>query len=473
MHVYAARWILPVSAPPVADGAVAVDDAGRIAYVGPRAGAPRAGAPRAGASGAGPVEDLGDAILLPGLVDAHTHLELTTFRGLLEHADFFAWIRALTRARAEVLTTGDLHDAAHVGVCEGLGAGVTTYADTAASGAATLDALDALGARGIVYQEVFGPDPAQRAPALAGLQAQVADLRARAERAGAAGRVHVGVSPHAVYSVHEELLLDACAWAVGEGLRVAMHVSESAAEIAFLREGEGPFAGFLRGRGIAVQRRAHSPVHLLAELGVAAVARPLLIHGVQFDASDVALAAYYDCPVAHCPASNAKLGHGVAPLRALLDAGVRVGLGTDSVASNNRLDVLDEARTAALTQRAALRRADALTAAEALHLATLGGARALGLDHDIGSLAVGKQADLCAFALDPRDARATPAADPAATLVFALAGRPALLTVVAGRVVARHGQALGADPDAATRVRAAATRLAAWSAAPPPRTTPG
>jgi 5-methylthioadenosine/S-adenosylhomocysteine deaminase len=273
------------------------------------------------------------------------------------------------------------------------------------------------------------------------------------------------VSPHAVYSVHEDLLLDACAWAVGEGLPVAMHVSESPAEVAFLREGEGPFAEFLRGRGIAVQRRAHSPVHLLAELGVAAVARPLLIHGVQFDESDVALAAHYDCPVAHCPASNAKLGHGVAPLRALLDAGVRVALGTDSVASNNRLDVLDEARTAALAQRATLRRADALTAAEALHLATLGGARALDLGAEVGSLAVGKQADLAAFSL--AHARGTPAADPVAALVWALAGTPALLTVVAGRVVARGGRAVAEDAGAAARVRAASARLARWAAGQP------
>ncbi len=456
MRVYAARWLVPVSSPPVPGGAVAVDDGGRIAYAGPRAGAPAA-----------PVEELGDAVLLPGLVDAHTHLELTAFRGLLEHASFFAWIRALTRARAEVLSEGDLRDAAHVGVCEGLAAGVTTFADTTASGV-PLDALCALGARGVVYQEVFGPDPAHRAAALDGLQRNVAALRARAAAAGAAERVRVGVSPHAVYSVHEDLLLDACAWAVGERLPVAMHVSESPAEVDFLREARGPFADFLRGRGIEVVRRAHSPVHLLAELGVAAVARPLLIHGVQFDESDVALAAHYNCPVAHCPASNAKLGHGIAPVRALLDAGVRVGLGTDSVASNNRLDLLDEARTAALTQRAALRRADALTADEALHLATLGGARALDLDHEIGSLEVGKQADLCAFALDPHtDPRADPDADPVATLVFTLAGRPALLTVVAGREVARRGRPLAADEGAAARTRAAAARLRAWSAANP------
>jgi 5-methylthioadenosine/S-adenosylhomocysteine deaminase len=174
VRVYVARWLVPISAPPVGHGAVAVDDGGRIAYVGARAGAPP-----------GSVVDLGDAVLLPGLVDAHTHLELTAFRGLLEHADFFAWIRALTRARAEVLTGDDLRDAAHAGVCEGLAAGVTTYADTTASGA-PLDALCALGARGVVYQEVFGPDPAQRAGALAGLARAVGALRARAAAAGPA-----------------------------------------------------------------------------------------------------------------------------------------------------------------------------------------------------------------------------------------------------------------------------------------------
>ncbi|MDF1502805.1 amidohydrolase family protein [Roseisolibacter sp. H3M3-2] len=444
MRLIAARWVVPVSAPPIADGAVAVDGGGRIAWVGPRADAP-----------AGDVEELGDAILLPGLVNAHTHLELTTMRGLLEDADFFAWIRTLTRARAEVLTDDDLRDAARLGVLEGLAAGVTTYADTSASGA-PLDALLECGARGIVYQEVFGPDAAQRDDAMRGLRERVAALRARATPL-----VRVGVSPHAVYSVHEELLLDACAFALGAGLPVAMHVSESAAEIAFLREGTGPFADFLRGRGIAVGRRAHSPVHLLAELGIAATARPLLIHGVRFDDSDVQLAAHYDCPVAHCPASNAKLGHGVAPLRALLDAGVRVGLGTDSVASNNRLDLLDEARTAVLQQRGALARADALSAAEAVALATIGGARALGLDAEVGTLEVGKAADLAAWRLD--GPRGVGADDPAAALAFALAGRPAAHVEVAGRVLVRDGGP--PHPDAAAilaRGDAAARGVSDW-----------
>ena len=452
-RLFAARWVLPITAPPIADGAVLVDREGRIAWIGPRTEAPAAEA----------IETLGDVILLPGLVDAHTHLELTAMRGLLEQASFFDWIRTLTRARAEVLADDDLLDAARLGVCEGLAAGVTTFADTSASGAPVLQALVELGARGIVYQEVFGPAAEQREASLAGLQRAVTALRARATPL-----VAVGVSPHAVYSVHEELLVDACAWAAAHDLPVAMHVSESPAEIAFLRDGTGPFADFLRGRGIPVAPRAHSPLHLLAALGVPDVVRPLLIHATQFDASDVALAAHYGCPVAHCPASNAKLGHGVAPLRALLDAGVTVGLGTDGVASNNRLDLLDEARTAALVQRAVCGRADALSAHEALVLATLGGARALGLADRVGSLEVGKDADLCAFRLEPdADARAVHAGDPVSALVFALAGRPAALTVVQGRVRVREGAVVGQPVWLATRVAGVAERLRRWAAGQP------
>ena len=442
MRLLAARWLVPVTRAPVEDGAVAIDDDGRLAYVGPRADAPPCD----------DVEDLGDAVLLPGLVNAHTHLELTAMRGLLEHADFFAWIRTLTRARAEVLDDAALADASRLGVLEGLSAGVTTFADTSASGA-PLDALIECGARGIVYQEVFGPDAAQREASMDGLRARVAALRARAT-----ALVRVGVSPHAVYSVHEELLLDACAWALGEGLPIAMHVSESAAEIEFLREGHGPFADFLRGRGITVRRRAHSPVHLLAELGIAATARPLLIHGVRFDDSDVALAAHYDCPVAHCPASNAKLGHGVAPLRALLDAGVRVGLGTDSVGSNNRLDLLEEARVASLLQRAVHRSTTLLAPAELLRLCTLDGARALGLDDRIGTLEPGKDADLCAVSLAGVHAR--PVHDPVAALFHSARGSDVVFAAVRGRALLRDGSVPTIDGEAAgRRLEDAAARL--------------
>src|SRR5206468_5414677 len=141
--------------------------------------------------------------------------------------------------------------------------------------------------------------------------------------------------------------------------------------------------------GIAVAPRARSPIALLQTLGVLEV-DPLLIHCVRVDDADVRLIAEHRCGVAHCPASNARLAHGIAPLAELLDAGVDVGLGSDSVASNDRMDLLDEARLALLLATARAKRIDVLSAPRALELATLGAARALRMEREVGSLEVGK-----------------------------------------------------------------------------------
>jgi 5-methylthioadenosine/S-adenosylhomocysteine deaminase len=217
----------------------------------------------------------------------------------------------------------------------------------------------------------------------------------------------------------------------------------------------------LRRRGIPVSPRARSPIALLIRTGVLD-ARPLLILCVRVDAEDLRAIAGLRCAVAHCPASNAKLGHGVAPLLEMLAAGIDVGLGSDSVASNNHMDLLGEARLAALMQRARAGTHDGITAARALELATLGGARALGMSDAIGSLERGKQADLAAFSL--ADERGTPALDPVTALIFALPGRRARLTVVAGRELVRDGALVHADASLAARVQAACDALRDWRA---------
>ena len=248
-------------------------------------------------------------------------------------------------------------------------------------------------------------------------------------------------------------------YAADESLPVAIHLAESDAETALIRHGRGPFADALRLRGIPVAPRGASPVQLLASLGVLAV-RPLLIHCVTVDDADIREMAAHDCAVAHSPASNAKLGHGIAPLGKLLDAGIRVGLGSDSVASNNRMDLLDEARLAALLLRTVERRPDGLPAHQALELATRGGARALGLDADIGTLDVGKSADLCAFSLG--SARSAPAYRPEDSLIWALAGREAVLVTVAGRELVRNGCLVTPIPHAFEQVQSAGSALADW-----------
>jgi 5-methylthioadenosine/S-adenosylhomocysteine deaminase len=286
---------------------------------------------------------------------------------------------------------------------------------------------------------------------MAGLRAAVGHSRPRETPL-----VHVGVSPHAPYSVSDPLFSATARYARDESLPIAVHIAESQAEMDLVCNASGPFAEALRGRGISVERRADSPIELLERTDVLA-SRPLLIHCVRATEPDVGRVLRHDCAIAHCPASNAKLGHGIAPLSDWLTRGVRVGLGSDSVAANNRMDLLDEGRLAMLMQRSRLQSFDALPAREILELATLGGARALGLDSRIGSLAVGKDADFAAFALD--ELADVPMHAPEDALVFAAGGRRALLTVVRGRELVRAGRVLRDMRGDVVAVRGAAERM--------------
>jgi cytosine/adenosine deaminase-related metal-dependent hydrolase len=425
---------------------------GRITFVGPRTDAPR-----------GRDDDLGDALLMPGLVNVHTHLELTALRGFLEDLDFPHWIWRLNGVKRAVLDRDRMLDSARFGIVEGLRAGITTYADTCDSGVA-FDAMLEAGVRGIMYQEVFGPDPASCGQSLAELAAKVAALRPRQTPL-----VTVGVSPHAPYTVSDSLYAAVASYAREHGLPVAAHIAESEVERELVERGAGIFAEGLAGRGLPVAPRGRSSVALLQRTGVLDTGA-LLIHCVRLDAEDIATIAGTSCGVAHCPVSNAKLGHGTAPLLEMLDAGILVGLGSDSVASNNRMDLLAEARAATLGQRARVGRHDVLCARDALHLATLGGARAIGLDRAIGSLEPGKSADLAAF---PLHAAGMPVHDAEAAAVFALPGAVASLVTVAGRERVRDGRVVDADPGLPARMDDTARRMRAWAvtdaASRPPR----
>ena len=443
MTRYHANWVLPIASPPLRNGTV-VEDSGRIVYVGPRTHA---------LSGGDDVE-LGDVMLMPGLVNTHCHLELTAMRGFLDGLGFREWIVRLTTARRAVLTPDMLLDAARLGVDEGLHYGVTTFADTGDT-CAGFDAMLERGVRGIGYREVFGPDPAQCDDAVAALDAKVAEMLGRAT-----SLVGVGVSPHAPYTVSDALFRATAALARARQLPLAVHIAESACESQLVERGSGEFGEALRARGIGVSPRGRSPIALLESLGVLN-ARALLIHCIRVDADDIRAIARHHCAVAHCPASNAKLGHGIAPLSALLAAGIRVGIGSDSVASNDRMDLLDEARVATLFAAAREGRHDALAAAAALELATIGGARALGIDGETGTLEVGKAADMAAF---PIPAYRTPIHDPLATAVYSLAGLPANFVAVAGRVHVRNGQLVETDAELPRRVQASADLLQKWLA---------
>ena len=441
---YTAAWVLPVSTAPIASAAVLVEPSGRIAAVGPEARVPAPADARTIA--------LGDAVLLPGLVNVHAHPELSAFRGLLDDLPFERWIPTLNASkRGAAFSDEDWIDAARWCCVEALAAGITTMGATEASGAA-VEAFREAGMRGIVFREVFGPDPTVARAAVRELAEAAQRLRERET-----DLVRVGISPHAPYTVSDELYRLTAELALEQDYPVAVHAAEAEVEDRLVRDGAGHFAEGLRRRGVQTPPRARSTIALLERTGVLRT-RPLLIHCVRVDADDRALMAEHGATVAHCPVANAILGHGIAPVVELRAAGVAVGLGTDSVASNNRLDLLEEARAAQLFQRARLGTPSVLTNEEALRLVTIDGARALGLDARIGTLEPGKDADLCAVSLGAAHVR--PVHDPLAALFHAARATDVVLTVVRGRELYRNGQVLTLDTAALEpRLEAAAAAL--------------
>ncbi|HXY18901.1 MAG TPA: amidohydrolase family protein [Gemmatimonadales bacterium] len=434
-----ARWVLPVSGPPLADGAVLVGADGRIEAVGPDAAVPRP-------DGAQHVV-LGDAALLPGLVNAHSHLELTALRGLVRGLPFPAWLQTV-RALKRALDEEGLRASTRWGVLEGFAAGITTFGDTG-SGRQAAPALAELGGRGVAYHEVYGPDPAQCAEVVAELERALDALRPCES-----DRVTVGLAPHAPYTVSEPLLAAIVAVAAGRRLRTAMHVAESREEHALVEDGRGPFADDLRSRGIAVAARGCSTVRWIERIGLLAL-RPLLIHCVTAGADDFAAARRWGATAVHCPWSNAVLGHGRADLGAMRAAGLAVGLGTDSVVAGGRLDLFAEARFAALGL--------ALSPREMLRLMTADGAAALGLE-GVGTLARGGWGDLAAVGLAAPAFE--PGLDPEETVAWGAAASDVVFAAVAGRVVYDRGRWPGAAP--ATE-RAAFARAAAAAAVSRPQ----
>jgi len=427
--IYSASWVLPVSSAPLEHGAVAVDGplivgVGKAAEVALRFPDAR-------------VESFGQSVIIPGLVNAHTHLELTALRGYLENEehDFFAWLRKLTLARLERMTPDDIRVSATWGACEAVRAGITCVGDASDAGVMSMLALHDVGMRGVVFQESFGPDPRLVEENFAKLKTKVSELRELEDNL-----VRVGVSPHAPYTVCAPQLESIAQFATNEALPLMMHAAESAAEDLFMRTGTGIFADGLAKRGIEWMAPRVSTVRYLQQVGILDC-QPLLAHCIHVDDEDIQMLKVNGAKVAHCPKSNAKLGHGRAPFAKFVEAGVAVGLGSDSVASNNTCDVIEEARFGVLSAV----KNPSLTAARMLTVATAGGAQCLGLEGGIGVLREGYQADLVVVGLD--GTHQLPVYDPVTTLIFASSGRDVVLTIIAGREVYRDRRVVGVDEE--------------------------
>jgi cytosine/adenosine deaminase-related metal-dependent hydrolase len=393
-----ADWVVPVVGRPIPAGAVLVEN-GRIAAV-------------ASAAELGSGERFEGAAIVPGLVNAHSHLEYAVYAGFGDGLAFAPWL-ALHIERKRRIDWDEMLAIARLGAAECLRSGITTTADYSFSGAGARACAE-LGLRAIVFLEVFGAEPRDVLEQFERTRSRVEDVTGDS--------VRLGVSPHAPYTVSADAW-ESCA---GLGLPIGTHIAESAAEQEWLVHGSGPMS--------AVQDLLVRPT---GETGTRTLARRSLLesvtiaaHCVHVDDDELGLLVESGVGIAHCPRSNALLGCGIAPLTAFRAAGARVGIGTDSPASTPSFDAFEELRAALMAARAREQRPDALSASEALELATLGSARALGLEAEIGSLEPGKRADLAVVSL--AESPLLPWEDPAAAIVLGGAPARVLLTLVDG-----------------------------------------
>jgi len=375
----------------LADHAVAVKD-GRIVALLPAADA-------IARYDAGEIVRLDRHVLMPGLVNLHCHAAMSLMRGIADDVPLMTWLQQhIWPAEAKHVNDEFVHDGSLVAMAEMIRGGITCvndmyfFPEATARAALRIGMRASLGMIAIEFPSAYAPD------ANGYLQKGFA---ARNEFRGEP-LLTFCLAPHAPYTVGDETLKRIAVLAEEIDVPIHCHVHETREEIA---------------QGLA--KDGVRPFERLRRLGVVGP-RLIAVHAVHLEDTELEVMAREGVSVAHCPSSNLKLASGVAPVSAMRSRGIRVGLGTDGAASNNRLDLFTEARTAALIAKAASGDAAAIPAAEAIDMATIEPARALGLDRRIGSIAPGKAADLIAVELSSLEN--LPCYDPVSHLVYA-AGR--------------------------------------------------
>jgi 5-methylthioadenosine/S-adenosylhomocysteine deaminase len=343
--------------------------------------------------------ELPDHVLIPGLVNAHTHAAMALMRGLADDLPLERWLQEhIWPAETKHASPAFVRDGTALACAEMLRGGVTCFNDMYFFPEAALEAAQAAGMRvalGLIvidFPTAYASDPAD-------YLRKGFELR---DRQREEPLVSFCLAPHAPYTVSDPTFRQVATYAAELDLPVHLHVHETEREIE---------------RSLA--EHGVRPLERLRRLGLLGPGL-IAVHAVHLQEEEIQLLATHGSSVAHCPSSNLKLASGFAPIEALRAAGVNLCLGTDGAASNNRLDLLTEMRTAALLAKAVARSAEAMPAHAALRAATLGGARALGLGARIGSIEPGKRADLTALAL--RGPELAPCYDPVSHLVYA-AGR--------------------------------------------------
>lgn len=420
IRIYQADWVLPIVKDAITDGAVAV--AGdTIVAVGPAAEV-RAAYPDA------EVTAFHHTILLPGFINCHSHIEYAVFRGLLDNRSFGRWMLDFIDLKKK-LEHAEYEVSSRLGAAECIASGITTLGEAMYSGA-SLGVINESGIRALAYQEVFGIDDHRLAETLAEYSGTLDKLE---EQAG--DLVKIGIFPHATYTVSGNLYRALGEMARERGMRMATHLAESGAETKYIKSGTGVLALDLREK-VGWDHLSHepfgvSPVKYLQQWNVYNEDF-MAVHCVRVAPDDVEILAKRNVSIAHCPKSNAKLACGIAPLPAFIKAGMKVGIGTDSPASSNIMDMFGEMRTAIFLHRGMSRDAGVISTSDCVRMATLGGAEVLGIDH-VGSLEPGKQADI--IAVDMEHSHLTPIYDPYSALVYGANQEDVFFTMVAGRPI--------------------------------------
>ncbi|HKG15264.1 MAG TPA: amidohydrolase [Pyrinomonadaceae bacterium] len=395
----------------IEDGAVAVEG-GRIVAVGKRGDITRRYA-------AGEVIDARGRAVIPGLINGHTHVPMTLFRGIADDLDLNEWLtKYIFPAEAKNVTEEFVRAGAQLGLAEMIRGGTTTYCDMYYFEDAIAEETERAGVRGVLGETVIDfpvPDNKTWPDAMRYAERYVA--RWKGNRL-----ITAAIAPHAPYTVSEAHLREVRAFADRTGAPVVTHVAETRKEVDDISRDHGA-----------------RPVEYLARIGFLSP-RVVAAHTVHLTEGEISLLKQNGVGSVHNPQSNMKLASGVAPVPQMLRAGVAVGLGTDGAASNNDLDMWEEMDTAAKLHKLTTNDPKTLTAEEALALATIGGARALHMDSDIGSLEAGKRADIVVVDLDALNQ--TPRYSIYSHLVYATKAADVRTVVIEGRVVMRDRRLL-------------------------------
>ena len=377
------------------------------------------------------VIDARGAIVMPGLINSHTHLGMTLFRGLGDDMSLEDFLARLMPAEVKVLNYAAVHAGTELAALESLLGGITTSLDMYYLPDAALEVANSSLMRiqtGPNFLETDGPEPLKFADRLSWAKKWLAAPR---DSAGSTG----WVAPHSTYLLDEQQLCTLAELASEFEARIHVHAAETVGEMQLVANRHG----------------GRTPIQVLADTKL--LRRSVLAHGVHLSDDDIALIASNSATVVHCPASNFKLASGVARILDLQRAGVNIALGTDGPASGNDLDLWIAIRLAGYMQKTVAKDPSVLPAVDLVRMATINGAKALQLDHIIGSLEVGKRADL--IVLDADSPSLTPSFEPHTTIATCVTRADVRHVLVDGQIVVRDRECLTIDRKSAiSKVRA-------------------